>query len=90
MSRKHFIFFKNIKIFLRKANWIDDRGKRHHYSAMRYIDSVMALCEAARQNQAYFPTKYGKYFYKIFLFLKSKKIVDQILYLIETFVKRIN
>ncbi|KAI3414054.1 hypothetical protein GPALN_011520 [Globodera pallida] len=45
-----------------KAQWVDERGKRHNYSAMRYIDSVMALCEGSRKNQSFFPTKYGAAF----------------------------
>uniref|UniRef100_A0A914GWE7 Uncharacterized protein n=1 Tax=Globodera rostochiensis TaxID=31243 RepID=A0A914GWE7_GLORO len=45
-----------------KAQWVDERGKRHNYSAMRYIDSVMALCEGSRKNQSLFPTKYGASF----------------------------
>lgn len=45
-----------------KASWVDEKGKRHHYSAMRYIDSVMSFCEASRKNQALFPTKYGASF----------------------------
>lgn len=45
-----------------KAYWMDERGKRHHYSAMHYIDSVMAFCEASAKNQAIFPTKFGSAF----------------------------
>ncbi|KAL3094744.1 hypothetical protein niasHS_006039 [Heterodera schachtii] len=45
-----------------RAQWVDERGKRHNYSAMRYIDSVMALCEGSRKNQQLFPTKYGASF----------------------------
>uniref|UniRef100_A0A915ED28 Mob1/phocein family protein n=1 Tax=Ditylenchus dipsaci TaxID=166011 RepID=A0A915ED28_9BILA len=45
-----------------KASWVDEKGKRHHYSAMRYIDSVMSFCEASRKNQSLFPTKFGARF----------------------------
>ncbi|KAI1722671.1 mob1/phocein family domain-containing protein [Ditylenchus destructor] len=45
-----------------KASWVDEKGKRHHYSAMRYIDSVMSFCEGSRKNQSLFPTKYGASF----------------------------
>lgn len=54
---------------LRNARWTDERGKRHNYSAMRYIDTVMSLCDACRKDQAVFPTKFG-----IHLFLLQKYI----------------
>jgi hypothetical protein len=41
-----------------KAYWLDEKGKRHQYSAARYIDCVMSFCEAARK-ESIFPTKYG-------------------------------
>jgi len=43
---------------LMKAPWLDEKGKRHQYSAGRYIDCVMSFCEAARK-ETIFPTKYG-------------------------------
>ncbi|KAI6177097.1 Mob1/phocein family protein [Aphelenchoides bicaudatus] len=41
-----------------KAYWLDEKGKRHQYSAGRYIDCVMSFIEAAKK-EAIFPTKYG-------------------------------
>jgi hypothetical protein len=45
-----------------KAYFIDERGKRHQYSAIQYIDNVMCLCERSRKNEALFPTKFGSNF----------------------------
>ncbi|KAI6201321.1 hypothetical protein M3Y96_00829300 [Aphelenchoides besseyi] len=42
-----------------KAYWFDERGRKYQYSAGRYIDCVMSFCEAARKNEAIYPTKYG-------------------------------
>lgn len=44
-----------------KAVWVDERGKRHHFAAPRYIDCVMSYCEAIRNNEGIYPTKYGKW-----------------------------
>ncbi|KAJ1362393.1 hypothetical protein KIN20_021927 [Parelaphostrongylus tenuis] len=45
-----------------KAYYIDERGKRHLYSAMQYMDCVMSFCEKASRNEEVFPTKYGSQF----------------------------
>ncbi|KAK6036586.1 hypothetical protein COOONC_25909 [Cooperia oncophora] len=41
-----------------KAYYIDERGKRHLYSAMQYMDCVMSFCEKASRSEELFPTKY--------------------------------
>ncbi|KAE9414666.1 hypothetical protein Angca_006768, partial [Angiostrongylus cantonensis] len=45
-----------------KAYYVDERGKRHVYSAMQYMDCVMSFCEKASRNEEVFPTKYGSQF----------------------------
>ncbi|CAD5217679.1 unnamed protein product [Bursaphelenchus okinawaensis] len=45
-----------------KASWTDERGKRHQFSAPRYIDCVMSYSEAVRNNEAIYPTKYASPF----------------------------
>ncbi|KAK6033062.1 Mob1/phocein family protein [Teladorsagia circumcincta] len=45
-----------------KAYYIDERGKRHLYSAMQYMDCVMSFCEKASRSEELFPTKYGNQF----------------------------
>ncbi|XGW32745.1 hypothetical protein V3C99_017348 [Haemonchus contortus] len=45
-----------------KAYYIDERGKRHLYSAMQYMDCVMSFCEKASRSEELFPTKYGSQF----------------------------
>ncbi|KJH41647.1 Mob1/phocein family protein [Dictyocaulus viviparus] len=45
-----------------KAYYIDERGKRHLYSAMQYMDCVMSFCEKASRCEEMFPTKYGNQF----------------------------
>jgi len=47
---------------VQKAYFVDERGKRHQYSAMQYIDSVMTFCERSRKNESLFPTKFGSNF----------------------------
>jgi len=42
-----------------KAQWVDERGKRHPYSAGQYIDCVMSYCEQMSKNEDLFPTKHG-------------------------------
>ncbi|WKY16304.1 hypothetical protein Q1695_001186 [Nippostrongylus brasiliensis] len=45
-----------------KAYYVDERGKRHLYSAMQYMDCVMSFCEKASRSEELFPTKYGNQF----------------------------
>ncbi|VDM75547.1 unnamed protein product [Strongylus vulgaris] len=43
-----------------KAYYIDERGKRHLYSAPQYMDCVMSFCEKSSRSEELFPTKYGR------------------------------
>uniref|UniRef100_A0A7E4W9G2 MOB kinase activator-like 2 n=1 Tax=Panagrellus redivivus TaxID=6233 RepID=A0A7E4W9G2_PANRE len=45
-----------------KAYFIDEKGKRHLYSASQYVDCVMSFCERSRKNEEIFPTKFGSTF----------------------------
>ncbi|KAK6048101.1 hypothetical protein COOONC_14394 [Cooperia oncophora] len=49
-----------------KAYYIDERGKRHLYSAMQYMDCVMSFCEKASRSEELFPTKYGMFTRHVF------------------------
>ncbi|PAV78642.1 hypothetical protein WR25_12813 isoform B [Diploscapter pachys] len=45
-----------------KAQYMDEKGKRHTYSAMQYMDCVMSSVEKTSRNESIFPTKYGSEF----------------------------
>ncbi|CAJ0570308.1 unnamed protein product, partial [Mesorhabditis spiculigera] len=45
-----------------KAIFVDERGKRHTYTAPQYIDCVMSFCEQNSKNEDFFPTRYGSTF----------------------------
>lgn len=41
--------------------WIDEKGRKHKYSAARYIDLATTLVQRLIQSEKDFPTKFGTY-----------------------------
>ncbi|GMR58361.1 hypothetical protein PMAYCL1PPCAC_33495, partial [Pristionchus mayeri] len=45
-----------------KLSWVDEKGKKHAYSAAQYMDSALSQCEQKCDDAVLFPTKHGQPF----------------------------